>query len=205
VGANETFYSLEDLGINSIQNLYLAIEKIKKAFLKFGFDSKAKRNENLNEVISQFVLTYMVRGYLLGDNDFKSRNIGFIYNSETKQIRLVNYDYEQAFMADMRIVLGDYGDYEEPTFLFVKQEYPEEYKRFMEITKEFYSKLENLREIDLLKHFNKNISRFFILLKENAGAISNFDEMLNKKTKYGKISNILSNAKKTLKNDWSGM
>jgi len=206
IGENETFYSFEEVGVKTLHNVYGAVELIKKAFLKFGFDSKKKRNDNFNEVIEDFILSYMVRGYLLGDNDFRSRNLGLLYNSKTKHLKMVNYDYEQAFMSDMSVVLGDYKDYEEPTFLFIKKEYPKVYEKFMGYAKEFYSKLANIREIDLMRYFNKNLTQIFLLLKGNAGLICDYDETLNKKIgKYGKISSILSDASKKLKNDWLGM
>ena len=103
---------------------------------EFGVTNAEADKEQIKR---EYVMSYLVRVFLLGDTDYRSRNYGFIYNLKTNKIESApNYDFELAFgMATKR-----FAAFEE-NFKAISEKYPD-------ILEEFLKKSQQLTRLNVL-------------------------------------------------------
>ena len=74
---------------------------IKYTLMQLVKDGKITE-QRFNELMEEFIETYIYRKLILGDRDFKSRNVGLIRNTSTNEYSwLPNHDYELAFFTNV--------------------------------------------------------------------------------------------------------
>ena len=139
---------------------------------EFGVENIEADKEQIKR---EYVMSYLVRVFLLGDTDYRSRNYGFIYNIKTNKIESApNYDFELAFgMATKR-----FAAFEE-NFKAVCLRYPD-------IMEEFLKKAQQLTKNNILgwskfdkmfveeTHENDYVMYFRSMVPENAAYIVDY-------------------------------
>lgn len=147
---NETIVSLRDMGVikwnndskmssqeNEYPSLSCCINVIKQALTLY----KNGDIKNIDEIIEDFIMSYFIKFAVLGDLDFKPRNVSFIENAKTDEIKLApNYDYEFCFTNNTDIVKQNL--WKEIAYVF--ENYPQTGQKL-------YEKLKNIKSIDELK------------------------------------------------------
>lgn len=96
---------------------------------EFGMtDVKADKEQ----IKRDYVMSYLVRVFLLGDTDFRSRNYGFIYNIKQNEIYSApDYDFELAFgMSTKRFAAF------ESNFKAISEKYPDILEEFLKKTQQ---------------------------------------------------------------------
>jgi len=99
VSENEMFDSLDDYQLEyekgiDIKGFFEDYRIMMQDNSDFDFVSEDRVKELENEIM----LSFLVRDVLLGDSDFCSLNLGFLLNETDKKIKLINFDYEDAFV-----------------------------------------------------------------------------------------------------------
>lgn len=87
--------------ISRIHGISLWIDSLKTAF-----DNKFQgiTEQNKRQLILDLIRTFLIRRFVLMDNDLNSGNLGFVCNSKSKDVRLISFDYEFCFNNNSRII-----------------------------------------------------------------------------------------------------
>ena len=110
----------------SLSTLKESIKNIKEKILK---KIKTIDESEKKKFIEDFVLSYLVRIYILMDFDFSNSNIGVLIDTDNRKLSPINFDFEQSFYeADPSI--SEIVEILE----YVKTTYPKIYNKFVELT-----------------------------------------------------------------------
>jgi hypothetical protein len=104
-GLEQTTFSdimfLKPIGRNSTVGEWI------EEFLKFKFYERGLKNiseEKTSELIEDIFRAFVVRRFLIEDNDMNSGNIALIHNKDYSRVQLISYDYEFCFNNDLKVV-----------------------------------------------------------------------------------------------------
>jgi len=158
ISEDEKFYTMADLEISFYENIDWMFENIdtlniqnnKRTYAPmFSQTKKAKVYENKEKIKQDLVMSYLVRGVLLNDMDFTSANCGFLLNSKTDEIKIVDFDFELA-LSDIR----DYpDDLYRTNISYIMKNYPKIYRDFFNKVIEIISVIDEVEILgDDLKH-----------------------------------------------------
>lgn len=180
----EHFYVAEDLCekneiwcSNPLDKSLEAIDgdiDILKKRVENEFGAKDVKVDN-EQIKREYVMSYLVRVFLLGDTDFRSRNYGFIYNIKENTIESApNYDFELAFgMATKRFAAF------ESNFKAICQQYPDVLEEFLkkahQLTKNNvlgWSKYEKMFVDETAE--NDYVMHFRTMVPDNAAYITDY-------------------------------
>ena len=162
---------------NSLASVDMDIDILKhRVENEFGVSGVAADKEQIKR---DYVMSYLVRVFLLGDTDFRSRNYGFIYNIQDNEIYSApDYDFELAFgMSTKRFAAF------EQNFKAISEKYPDILEEFLKKAQQLtknnifgYSKfdkifVEETAENDYVMHFRsmvpENVSYMVDYAKKN--------------------------------------
>ena len=188
IGKNQRFYSLQDLRVVETDDIDIIIEAIRKRITEtFKFDSEEEKQRNIDKVIDDYVLTFLVRKYLFRDEDFYHRNFGVLYNEKTHELQFVNYDYE--FCMDMCWVgFKDLHESLYNTTLYIRQKYPHVYEKFMAKVNEIYEAY-LVYGLEKTSKFNR-FSLFYndmCTIGENAESVIKHNKLITRKEKIRRL------------------
>lgn len=167
---------LHDFGsdLNLEDSVQYVSETVKTLYERENISLTKKQ---LNEHLSSFVRSYLVRVCLLLDYDFTARNCGFLINDKTKTIRNApDFDYELCFRLN------------DAEFLSEDIEYA--YNNYPEILEEF---MQNLAGFTKKENGFENYKASYLVVRENIekyrdiifSTIENQSKLL--RTEYAKL------------------
>lgn len=187
---NQRYYSGVDIDNCSVQNT-ISIEKnlevieqsVEKLSDMIEYEYAKKLGDyNLREIKEQFIYSYLIRVYLLGDSDFCGRNCGFIVDTTTNTISFgPSYDFELSFYKAAKL-----NPRLENDFRYLSKNYPDILGDFMEVV-ESLSNIDSKKKVPKFKKIinkcvpEKEIAEEFSLL-----ICSNIKTL---KQKYKEITN----------------
>ncbi len=140
---SETGKGFGDFGydVNLEQSVKYVVETIESFYQKEGIKLT---EDKMREHLKDFVKSYLVRVCLLKDNDFTTRNNGFLINDKEKSIRLApNFDFELCFR------LLDYKSMKED-ILFAVNNFPDVIDKYMQNLENFTKKKDGVEQYKLL-------------------------------------------------------
>ena len=124
ISENEEFNSFMDLKLYG----WYAIENVVAKTKEFLDSFDGVLEENKNQVLGNYVLSYYVRKYLLIDSDFDYRNAGLLINKKDKTLKYINYDFEFGCLLDAEREFKDYVL--QDSLEYLKRKFPQVYNRF---------------------------------------------------------------------------
>lgn len=124
ISENEEFNSFMDLKLYG----WYAIENVVAKTKEFLDSFDGVLEENKNQVLENYVLSYYVRKYLLIDSDFDYRNAGLLINKKDKTLKYINYDFEFGCLLDAEREFKDYVL--QDSLEYLKRKFPQVYNRF---------------------------------------------------------------------------
>lgn len=132
------------------------------------------------QIKREYVMSYLVRVFLLGDTDYRSRNYGFIYNIKNNTIESApNYDFELAFgMSAKRFSAF------ESNFEAISKQYPDVLEEFLkkaqQLTKPHMFGASKFDKIFVEEtHENNYVMHFRNMVPENASYIVDYAKKHN--------------------------
>lgn len=147
VPSGKEFFTLGELGINTDLSLELDDRTIRKKLMdqyrsKVNSDyfaqviSKEEFESQLNKLIEEYMYAFLVRTYILGDQDFHEDNCGVIMDTERFNIdNFVQFDYE-ATLSNSRT----FGGIDTDDFMYVARRYPLVLRRLLHRVEELLEK-----------------------------------------------------------------
>lgn len=148
ISTNEIFTTFLDYGLGVYTfnaGVFDGLERLTKL-----------NNEDKEKIISDYILTYLVRSCVLADFDFESYNVGLLNNKSTNNWKLVNFDLESTFWTTD---LDYYGKLQIERF----------YKSHPEIINKFREKLNDLFQVfdDAIENSKGKIKEILTDLRHN--------------------------------------
>ena len=192
----EHFYVAQDLCeeneiwvSNSLENNLNSIDKdidILKQRIEIEFGATGVTADK-EQIKRDFVMSYLIRVFLLGDTDFNSRNYGFIYDIKSNQIKTApNYDFELTFGMSNKNFSG-----------FVEK-FKEIYAKYPDIMEEFLKKTSQLAKVGV---FGKSkFDKIFIKETDENMNVLHFPKIV-----IGNAQNLIKTAEKENILNASGM
>ena len=111
------------------------------------------------DIYNQFAYSFLIRYYLLHDDDFRDNNIGELKNKETNKKRAINYDYEFTFEDIMPSGTREFVDTMVEGFRVAKQFCPKELDKFLQKCLYLDFALEKIskRDVEYVNSYHKNL------------------------------------------------
>jgi len=164
-GSKEIYFYETDKAMEYITTGIVKV--IESPFLKFKNIGAKRKDEIIDKIREDFVMSMLVRKLILNDLDFCDDNVGMLIDYENKSIKLVNIDYEFCGRsATDSFTISTISKYFE-------KEFPEAYAKFI------------AKSHDLLNNINKEngsiatefFGDFYNVIKSNLTNSLNYDKI----------------------------
>lgn len=106
--------------------------------------------ENKKRLILDLIRAFLIRRFILADNDLNSGNLGVIKDNKTHEMSLISFDYEFCFNNNSRVL--DYTKFNTEDFMkknieWLCKNYPEEIKIVMNELSQYSTKVDKVTKI----------------------------------------------------------
>lgn len=177
ISENEEFHTFEEFDIKWHWDIAKMLKSIYDLLNAFEFNSEEEKNNNIKQVIDDFMLSYLTRTLLIQDADFHFGNIGFLYNKKDKYVKFVNFDLEFPMQNKMD------NWYYSHSVKFIRKTHRKVYDKFIEKVSLIEKNLDEETLYVNYKSLSSNYYSMLFMLLRNTYNILNKEKWYKRKDK----------------------